>query len=176
MSRRSIWVEKTPNHIHYVREITDTIPGARFIVVTRDGRDIVTSLGERYEGDFDKAFQRWIADSKASMQCVERGESILWRYEDFIESPALSIERLCRFIGVHFDPALLHYHQQPVVWGRERAVRTPHSARRQAQVNQPIVDCRGGWRSRLPAEIASRFDTGEARELMAYFGYDQAGC
>ncbi|WP_318012635.1 sulfotransferase [Mesorhizobium sp. CA15] len=150
ISRRSVWVEKTPNHIHYTRQIIQTIPGARFIVVTRDGRDIVASLGKRYEGDFDKAFQRWIADSKASMERIEKGESILWRYEDFIESPALSIERLCRFIGVAFDPGILNYHQQPVIWGREKAVRTPHSARRHAQVNQPITDYRQSWRSSLP--------------------------
>ncbi|TPI37415.1 sulfotransferase [Mesorhizobium sp. B3-1-6] len=174
ISRRSVWVEKTPNHIHYTRQITETIPGARFIVVTRDGRDVVASLGQRYEGDFDKAFQRWIADSKASMLRVEKGESILWRYEDFIESPALSIERLCRFIGVAFDPGILNYHEQPVVWGREKVVRTAHSARRHAQVNQPITDYRGGWRSRLPTEVACRFDAGEAREIMDYFGYAQA--
>ncbi|WP_318012110.1 sulfotransferase [Mesorhizobium sp. CA12] len=174
ISRRSVWVEKTPNHIHYTRQIIETIPGARFIVVTRDGRDIVASLGQRYEGDFDKAFQRWIADSKASMERIEKGESILWRYEDFIESPALSIERLCRFIGVTFDPGILNYHQQPVIWGRERAVRTPHSARRHAQVNQPITDYRGSWRSSLPMEVACRFDAGEAREIMGYFGYAQS--
>ncbi|RWA69832.1 sulfotransferase [Mesorhizobium sp.] len=171
ISRRNVWVEKTPGHIHYTRQILETIPGARFIVVTRDGRDVVTSLGQRYEGDFDRAFQRWVADSKASMLCVERGGGMLWRYEDFIESPALSIERLCRFMGVAFDPAILDYHQHPVVWGRERKVRTPHSARRLAQVNQPITDYRGGWRSKLPADVASRFEAGEAQELMAYFGY-----
>ena len=175
ISRRSVWAENTPTHIHYPSQIADTIRGARFIVVTRDGRDIVASLGQRYEGDFDKAFHRWMADSKASMARIEKGASILWRYEDFIESPALSIERLCRFIGVTFDPGILNYHHQPVVWGREKAVRTPHSARRHAQVNQPITDCRGGWRSGLPADVACRFDAGEAREIMDYFGYAQAG-
>ncbi|TJW90872.1 MAG: sulfotransferase [Mesorhizobium sp.] len=142
VSRRSVWVEKTPGHIHHTGQILETIPGARFIVVTRDGRDVVTSLGQRYEGDFDRAFQRWVADSKASMLCIERGGSMLWRYEDFIEAPALSIERLCRFIGVAFDPAILDYHRHPVVWGRERRVRTEHSARRLTQVNQPITDYR----------------------------------
>ncbi|PBB44538.1 hypothetical protein CK222_05985 [Mesorhizobium sp. WSM3866] len=171
ISRRSVWVEKTPGHIHYTRQIRETIPDARFIVVTRDGRDVVASLGQRYEGDFDRAFQRWVADSRASMLCIERGGAMLWRYEDFIESPALSIERLCRFMDVAFDAAILDYHRHPVVWGRARRVRTAHSARRSTQVNQPITDYRGGWRSKLPAEFASRFEAGEAQELMTYFGY-----
>jgi hypothetical protein len=41
-------------------------------------------------------------------------------------------------------------------------------------VNQPITDYRGSWRSGLPTNVACRFDTGEAREIMDYFGYAQA--
>ncbi|WP_157900446.1 MULTISPECIES: sulfotransferase [unclassified Mesorhizobium] len=169
-SGRNIWVEKSPGHVNYTEEIRRTMPGARFIISTRDGRDVVASLNKRYD-DPEKSFARWVRDTAASKSCIERGDSLVWRYEDFISNPPDSLRSVCDFIGVTFRPEMLDYHEKPVIWGRQRSVRTEHSLRRWSQVNQPITDYRGIWRTNLPQGMEERFATGEARELMTFFGY-----
>jgi len=41
---RPIWVEKTPDHLFYVKRIQQYIPDAAFIHIIRNGRDTVASL------------------------------------------------------------------------------------------------------------------------------------
>ncbi len=96
---------------------------------------------------------------------------MLWRYEDFIDDPGDSLAALCGFIGVPFEPDMLDYHKKQAAWGRSRKTRETHSLRRRAQVNEPIRDFRGAWKETLPPEVERRFHAGEAKELMAYFGY-----
>jgi len=170
LSGRDIWVEKSPSHIHHTDKIRTWLPNAQFIVTTRDGRDVVASLAKRH-GDFEVSFKRWLRDSKASRLCLEQQPSVLWRYEDFIDDPGDSLAALCGFIGVPFEPDMLDYHKKQVAWGRSRKTRETHSLRRRAQVNEPIRDFRGAWKETLPPEVERRFHAGEAKELMAYFGY-----
>ncbi|WP_378944669.1 sulfotransferase [Mesorhizobium sp. ANAO-SY3R2] len=171
LSGKPLWIEKTPGHILHTDTISRVMPNAKFIVATRDGRDTVASLGKRY-GSFERAFKRWAKDSTASKLRIQNGSSFLWRYEDFIELPARSIEDLCSFLGISYDEAMLDYHKRPTAWG-QKAIRkmSEHASRRQAQVNQPIRDYRGKWKHELPPEVVSWFDHDDARELMEFFGY-----
>lgn len=170
LSLKPVLVEKTPSHIHHTAAISRVLPRSSFIVATRDGRDTVASLGKRYK-DHQRAFDRWVNDSRASRLRIAAGSSILWRYEDFIDSPSQSLARLCDFIGIAYSDELLDYHKRPVTWGSRQSTPSAHSELRNRQVNQPITDNRGKWKDELPADIAARFGEGEARELMSYFGY-----
>lgn len=168
-SKRKVWVEKTPKHIHNVALIKSMFPGARFIITTRDGRDVVASLGHRYK-DFDRAYHRWMDDSSASLDALRLPDTMLWRLEDLIEDAQPSLRSICDFIGIEYLPTLLEYHQEPVQWGR--GVKTsPHSERRQAQINSPIQDTRGRWKTDLPAEYLDKLTKGEALEISQAMGY-----
>jgi len=37
------WLEKTPEHIFYIRDLSNALPNARFIHIIRDGRDVAIS-------------------------------------------------------------------------------------------------------------------------------------
>lgn len=170
-SRKPVLIEKSPYHIHHTDIISQVIPRTRFIVATRDGRDTVASLGKRYDGDFKRAFERWLIDSKASRTRLSEGDSILWKYEDFIESPSESLCRLCDFIGIPYTDNLLDYHKNPVDWGRNSTEKSAHGALRRRQVNKPVEDNRGKWKQDLPTEVVGWFDQDEARLVLAHFGY-----
>lgn len=168
-SKRKVWVEKTPKHIHNVALIKSMFPGARFIITTRDSRDVVASLGHRYQ-DFDRAYRRWMDDSSASLGALSLPDTMLWRLEDLIEDAEGSLRSICDFIGIEYDPALLEYHQKPVQWGTGRNM-TSHGELRQVQVNSPIQDTRGRWKTDRPAEFQNKLIKGKALEISQAMGY-----
>lgn len=67
-----IWLEKTPEHLHYLDLITETIPKVRFIHIVRDGKEVVTSLFRSIAqgpkvwqwpiGNLDHYIKRWNSD------------------------------------------------------------------------------------------------------------------
>lgn len=61
--QRTHWVEKTPNHLLFLDEIADCIPGARFVHVLRSGMDVVASVSDADMRQETRAFSggtvRW---------------------------------------------------------------------------------------------------------------------
>jgi hypothetical protein len=170
LSRRPVLVEKTPRHIYRVEQIRQLVPGAKFIVATRDGRDVVASMGKRY-GNYEKAFRRWVKDTTRSIQTLESPDSILWKYEDFIDDPELSLRRICDFVGIEYLDDLLNYHKHPVDWGKRKERGANHRELRNTQVNRPITDGRGNWKNNLPENFVPRFSEDSVQALVKRLGY-----
>lgn len=168
-SGRTMLVEKTPKHVHRVGAIRRWLPSARFIVTARDGRDVVASLARRY-GNFDRAFRRWNEDTQASLDVVRRYGALVVRLEDLVASPEREMRRVCDFLELDFSETLLDYTEQRVQWGPADD-ETAQTRLRERQVNSPIRDTSGRWRSELtPAQVAL-FDTDESRRLGEALGY-----
>lgn len=170
-SRKTILVEKTPRHIHHIEQIRHHVPGAKFIVATRDGRDVVASLGKRY-GNFNKAFKRWQKDTRKSIQSLSSPDTTLWRYEDFIDNPQLSLQQICQFIDAEYKAELLNYHQNPIDWGKKEKRGKDHRELRNTQVNEPIIDNRGKWQTSLPKDYSKLFLNQTSQELANALGYN----
>ncbi len=170
-------VEKSARHVTRLAMIRRLVPSARFILLVRDGRDVVASLGRR-TGDFGKGLERWVKETALVLAEHHSGDTLIVRYEDFVVDPAREIRRICEFIGVSFSNELLDYHKEPRLWfglreiKRTSGIGTDHEHLRNWQVNQPVYDGRGRWRGELPDEILDRFRQGEALRLMLAFGYE----
>ncbi len=178
-ARRPILVEKTPRHVLQIPRIRRLVPGARFILMVRDGRDVAASVAKRHGGDFEYGFRRWVDDNKKLHAELGKPDVMLLRYEDLVVAPELQLERVCKFLGVKFRPQMLNYHEKPHMWfGRKELRKTSgvgdeHNDHRNWQVNQPIFDGRGRWKTDLPPQYVERFKTGTfARQFMLEFGYD----
>jgi hypothetical protein len=170
---KSVLLEKTPRHIRRVDRIRRLVPGARFVMPVRDGRDVVASLAKRL-GDPRAALDRWISDN--ALVLAERGEPdvLIYRYEDLVESPARVVEQICGFLDLSFSPDLLDYHKNPQQWFKpaEAEVESQHVALRNQQVNRPIYDGRGRWRSELGNTELRDLVQGRGAQLMKEFGYE----
>ncbi|HTI48958.1 MAG TPA: sulfotransferase [Casimicrobiaceae bacterium] len=175
---KTMIVEKTPRHIRKVDAIRRAIPGARFVVLVRDGRDVTASIAQRYPGDFAHGIARWVFDNRIALSLRGSADALIVRYEDIVVDPAREMTKVCAFLGVAYDDALLKYHERPHLWYGEKDVRRTsgvaheHESFRNWQVNQPIFDGRGRWKRDLPQEIAAEFGRGDAAVLMTAFGYD----
>jgi hypothetical protein len=170
-SGKPVFLEKTPRHVLHVPRIRKLLPQSKFIIATRDGRDVVASLWKRH-GDKRRAYKRYIKDSNASVDALSLPGTMLWRLEDLIEDPGRSLSEVCDFIGIPFTEQLLDYHKTPANWqGAANSGSSSNHSLRQEQISQPIRDTRGTWRSNLPPECLEWLSSPEARQIADAFGY-----
>jgi hypothetical protein len=136
-----VWGEKTPRHVFRLAEIFDLYPRAKVVCMVRDPRAVVLSYRDwRNQGGFDleadpghaetialdnerahKSYNLllmsllWRSQTNAAQGGRERfgGERVfLQRYEDLVDDPVPAIQKLCAWLGVEFDIAML---QVPVL-------------------------------------------------------------
>ncbi|RWO92554.1 sulfotransferase [Mesorhizobium sp.] len=169
---KTFLLEKTPRHIRRVGRIRRLVPGARFVMPVRDGRDVVASLARRL-GDPAEALDRWIDDNALVLAEQEAPDVLIYRYEDLVEDPARIVERICGFLDLSFSSDLLDYHRNPQQWFKpaEAEVETQHAALRNQQVNKPIYDGRGRWKTELGQMELKELTEGRGKPLMQAFGY-----
>jgi hypothetical protein len=121
--QKSLWLEKTPRHLHYIDDISRLVPGAKFIHLIRNGADTVASLYEVVQahpdtwkafspGDLDQCIQRWLTDAMITRQHCHKSNHILIRYEHLTEEPRLVLTKLCTFIGLPFSETMLTGYQK----------------------------------------------------------------
>lgn len=89
---------------------------ARFIHILRDGRDVARScIGMGWAGNVWTGVERWIEAELLWVQLsktIEPQRRIEVIYEDLILEPVKTLTRLCNFIGVPYDQAMLSYPQK----------------------------------------------------------------
>lgn len=115
------WAEKTPRNISRIADIFRWFPGARFVHVLRDGRDVACSLrthprhkvvdGKLVPTGVRKPIagcaRRWVRDIEGSRRWWSDPRFMTVRYEDLVLDPQPALERLMAFIGEAWDEAML---------------------------------------------------------------------
>jgi Sulfotransferase family len=177
MSGKRHFAEKTPRHIRALATIRALVPGARFIVMVRDGRDVAASFIRR-KGSAAFGLRRWLRDSQVALREAEAADVRLLRYEDLVVGPEAALREVCAFADLPFAPEMLRFHETRRLWfGVESLVKgsgengEQHRLLRNWQVNQPIFDGRGQWRALLAPEDLALFEKPRVAAMMAEFGY-----
>lgn len=119
------WGEKTPHNLFYVREILADFPGARFLNLVRDGRDVAveqlrSAFGPR---NVYAAAQIWRnvqreADRQRAALPPERWLDV--PYELLAREPETVLQGVFAFIGEAWDPAVLAFHRGETAQRRAR--------------------------------------------------------
>jgi|GEM_PF-5877429 len=105
-------VEKTPQHIFFIKELSIWYPDAKFIYIVRNPVDVISSYIGR--ADFSKNHKKiaveWSEGNRIASLCMNTlGDRIInVKYEDIIESPSSSIKKIFQFIGADFEEAYLN--------------------------------------------------------------------
>lgn len=110
------WGDKTPRYIDEVRRLRVLFPGAKFIHVIRDGRDVCMSLrGFRWQGESIYSIAEYWRDVIYSGKEVEQllgPEGYLEiNYEEIVVEPEASLQRVCRFLGEEYEDGMLEFHR-----------------------------------------------------------------
>ena len=113
---KDIWLEKTPMHVLHTDLMQHYVPDAHFIHIIRDGRDVVASLYDRakkhpgrFRGNFSdpvNGVKRWNESLKASLGHLDDPAHSFVLYEQFVASPGSVMQRICRDVGIEYDPCM----------------------------------------------------------------------
>jgi hypothetical protein len=108
------WAETTPDHLLHMPAIAREIPGALFIHVIRDGRDVAASMAKQgwirpLPIDRDRpalaaaAYWRWLVERGVREGALLGDRYLEVRYEDLVESPEKTLHTIGAFIDHPLD-------------------------------------------------------------------------
>jgi hypothetical protein len=88
-------------------------PDARFIHLLRDGRDVARSrVALGWSGNLYTGVQSWIEAEQLWQTLRGTVPAERWtevRYESLVTEPVPTLSRVCEFLGLSYDPAMLSY-------------------------------------------------------------------
>jgi hypothetical protein len=109
---KTLIVNKTPSDAFRWRRILDCWPDARFIYLLRHPAAIADSWS-RAKPNASRA--RVVEVVKPYMDAVEEAranqDGLTVKYEDLTIDPERELRRICEFIGIEFEPAMIDYGQ-----------------------------------------------------------------
>lgn len=161
---KSLVLEKTPRHIWHIDYIRRVVPGARFILATRNGRDVIASLFKR-TGDLTASITRYKDDSLLTLRQLDCKDVILVKYEDLVKHRETELRRICKFLDLGWEERILSYHEKPISWNFVDTIEKgtgiggiEHNKLRNWQANQPFFDGTDSWRDRIPRHLWKELD------------------
>jgi LPS sulfotransferase NodH len=112
----SVSGEKTPDHLAHVPEMAERFPGARFVAITRDPRDVYLSqkpMTWNRDTIVETAWTwRRYAKQVQTYRSAFAGRFYDLRYEDLLARPADELAALCTFLGVPFETGMLAFYKK----------------------------------------------------------------
>ncbi len=174
------WVEKSVIHTFMVPKLLAARPRARLVLMVRDGRDVVASMKTRkyaFTG-LDDLIASWTLANAVMLEFRDRPGTILVRYEDLVRQPEVTLRRICDTLGEAFAPEMMRPESGWIEWNGFQATdevgvlgdRSSHGRLRAWQINQPLFDGTGRWRTELDAGEKLRVKELAQSQLVA-FGY-----
>jgi hypothetical protein len=113
---KTMWLEKSPIHLWYIDSIEKHIPEAKFLHLTRDGREVVASMYDtthRFPDlwggprDIDTCINRWNEDIKITINHMHKSNHIVVKYEDILSDAGEVLKKICNFLGVEYREKML---------------------------------------------------------------------
>ena len=170
-----IWLEKTPEHIYFIRDILNYLPDAKFIHLIRNPLDVVASMRKAtsdplnnilWGGEWTLEFcvERWKSSALVSHYLRESPQHLVVRYEDLLQDKIRFLSECCYFIDIAYDVEMLRNYRvkavnlgQGLPWheGIDREVEPPTFAKYKEFLSSDEV----------------RYILGQTAELRSHFGY-----
>jgi Sulfotransferase family len=180
------WGDKTPGYVKRMREIQEYLPEARFVHLIRDGRDVALSILKQSFGPetIEAAADRWrgrVLRGRAQQPYL--GYYMEVRFEDLVLDTEGQLRRICEFIELDFDPAMLGYHERAEERLKEKARelprgkgRDPQSAERRLKSHEktfepPNPSLVGGYRTKMTPADQATYEA-LAGDLLLDLGYE----
>ena len=103
------WCEKSPQYAQHMLKLAALFPEARFIHLIRDGRDCAYSFHRRWRRSPELTITRW-KQLLRTARIQGSGLGVMYmevRYEDLTLAPEFWMRKICAFIDLPFEPAVL---------------------------------------------------------------------
>jgi hypothetical protein len=180
------WGDKTPSYAKKLTAIKEFLPEARFILLIRDGRDVALSWRQQWfspGNDIEtlaRAWQTWVQTARQQGRGLPHFTEVY--FEDLVRQPQTVLRRLCNFLELPFDEAMLSYHMrspQRLAEHRERrrldgtlVLSREARLRQQARTMLPPDASRVfAWKQEMSRDEQTRF-LAVGGELLRELGYE----
>ena len=127
-NRTSNWIEKTPRHLHAIKNIKQRIPDSKFIHILRNGKDTVASMYNatnkypkewaklskfrKFNGlSLEECVDRWNYDYKESMKWYNEKDHHHIVFDKLIQSTENELKKLCKFLGLNYCSGMLKFYE-----------------------------------------------------------------
>ena len=174
--------DKTPRYARCVDLLHQLWPGARFVHVIRDGRDVYASrkaMDERRDASRGSTWRQhpalsaglwwtvYVRVAREAGAALGPGRYHELRYEALVEDTAKECRALCAFLDVPYDPAMLHFHE------RSHNSRAPSSRSAGSRKRLSVTAGLRNWRSELSQQEVAQFEA-TGGDLLDELGYDRS--
>jgi Sulfotransferase family len=182
--RKPRYGDKTPGYVFSMPSIAALLPEAHFIHVIRDPGDTALSWRRTWfapSQDFrvlGEAWRKHVETGRRAGATLRRYTEL--RFEELVREPERELRRLCDFLSLAWNPAMLDYRAQGAarverLQGRlhARGPMIPREARQRIHSNlaQPLDAERAGvWRREMSAAERRELEAG-AGSLVRELGY-----
>jgi hypothetical protein len=169
--------EKTPGYVRHLLPLHRLWPQAKFVHLIRDGRDVCLSVLDWGKGaagfstfEDDPVMTTgvwWEWYVQLGLEGGNELEASLYhelRYESLVADPERECARLCEFLALPYDGAMLRFHE-----GRMQD--DPRLDAKKAW--RPITPALRSWREQMPRQEVIHFEAA-AGALLDRLGYERA--
>lgn len=112
------WGDKTPEYASHIAALRACFPGAQFVHIVRDGRDVYLSLAAKRWADrghtpyeLGRYWRGVVGSAAAAGKRLGPDTYLEVRYEDLVLDTSATLERVTAFLGVPFTSELLSAHE-----------------------------------------------------------------
>jgi len=145
---KTVWVEKSPEHIAYIELIERYVQPVKFIHIVRNGADVVASLmdvGRQYRKSHwktywntpDKCIDLWNEAIRVTRLHMHKPHHHVVRYEQLVDDTPGVLADVCEFLRIPYEEDMLHGYTSAA----EQLVRNKTGW--QAKVFKPIDNANG---------------------------------
>jgi hypothetical protein len=161
--------DKTPEHTGQLPRIRRLFPGAKILILYRDGRDVAASLRKMpwMSPDLYVCFLVWLYYYRVVQDARGEGGPGLYfaRYEDIVADPEKELGRILSFLGLPDEPAVA------CGWGNREGIPEREVAWK-GRALEPITSTRvGTFRGELSAEQIETLER-LGRHALPALGYE----
>ncbi|MEM9804238.1 MAG: sulfotransferase [Cyanobacteria bacterium P01_D01_bin.56] len=133
------WCCKSLANVHYMAEIDEYLPKAKYLYLYRDGRDVACSFKKAVVGQkhFYHIAQDWAKAQRAALtmrQKFDESQFFSISYEALTGSTEDSLKALCKFLEVEYNPSMMSFHES------SEAKNTASSSSLWNNVTKPIMN------------------------------------
>lgn len=160
------WCEKTPKNVTKIDQILKYFgTNVKIIHIIRDGRDVVTSLGDE-PSTFWVSLERWINDVKAGLKFKNHPQVLTIKYEDLVLKFETTIAIICNFLKIKCGKYILNWSKYNVEYYRD-----PYSLKGR-KMNGLYANSIGRWKNFENNKVIKEFmENPEAISLLNYLKY-----
>ena len=173
---------KTSGYVRSIPTFHALWPDTKFVHIIRDGRDVCLSVlnwkkAERTAGRYASWEEDPVSTTalwwerkvrKAREDGATLGPDLYHEmlYEDLVDDPEQECKRLCEFLGVPYDDAMIRFAEGKTRTDLPNARKTPKKAW------LPITSGMRNWRTEMPATDIQHFEAA-AGNLLEELGYER---